>query len=182
MAVPNTKGIVNKYNALPDEIKKYLEHFPKLAQEFPWDVSISYLFARVELAQHMTLYCGVVKRHRVNGELAANAVNNHHMTREGFKNLYKTIFGRPLKKNVSDKIAEAEDIRDRILHGKKVSEMDKRKAVVDILEYTKAFNAALDDIAGFKPFGSLQGFKGRAKPLDKSTSRWILKGIGLTTS
>ena len=112
---------------------------------------------------------------------ARTAVDNHHMTRGEFKDLYKTIFGKPLTKTVADKIAEAEKVRDRILHGKTVSETDKRKAVIDILEYARAFNAAVYDISGFKPFGSLQGFKGRAKPLDKSTSRWILKGVGLTT-
>ena len=101
------------------------------------------------------------------------------MTRSGFRDLYATIFGKSLKKATADKIAEAEKVRDRILHGKKVSEADKRKAVVEILEYAEAFNAEVQGLAGFKPFGSLQGFKGRAESLDKSTSRWILKGIGL---
>lgn len=179
MPVPRTRGIINKFDALPAEIKIYFEHFPKLAQEFPWDVSISYMFSLVELAHNMTLYCGVVKRHRVDSTLARTAVDNHHMTRSGFRDLYETIFGKRSEKDTADKIAEAEKIRDRILHGKKVSEADKRKAVVDILEYAEAFNAEVQSLAGFKPFGSLQGFKGRAEALDKSTSRWILKGIGL---
>ena len=92
------------------------------------------------------------------------------------------ILGKPLKDNVVDKIAEAEKVRDLILHGKQVSEVDKRKALVDVLEFAKSFNAEVSHIAGFKHFGSLKGFKGRARPLDKSTSRWVLKGIGLTTS
>ena len=102
------------------------------------------------------------------------------MTRDGFRDLYETTFAKRLEQPVANKIAEAEKVRDRILHGKTVSEADKRKAIVDILEYAEAFNAAVHDIARFKPFGSLRGFKGRAKTLDKSTSRWILKGIGLT--
>jgi len=163
-------------------LKTYFAHFPKLAQEFPWDVSISYMFSLVELAHNMTIYCGVVKLHRVNNTLARTAVNNHHMTRDGFKDLFKTIFGKPIKKTLEEKLALAEKARDFILHGKDVSEEDKRKAIVDILEYAFAFNNAVDEIAGFKPFGSLQGFKGRAESLDKSTSRWILKGVGLTTS
>lgn len=181
MPTPRTRGILNRYNALPDEIKTYFEHFPRLAEEFSWDVSISYLFSLVELAQNMTIYCGVVKLHRVNSTLARIAVDNHHMTRGAFKDLYNTIFGKPLKKTVVDKIAEAEKVRDRILHGKKVSEADKRKAIFDVLEYAEAFNAEVYRVASLKPFGSLKGFKGRAKPLDKSTSRWILKGIGLAS-
>ena len=180
MPTPTTRRLLNQYNALPDDIKNYFEHFPKLAEDFPWNVSISYMFSLVELAHNMTIYCGVVKLHRVNSTLARTAVDNHHMTRDGFKDLYETIFAKPLEQPVANKIAEAEKVRDRILHGKTVSEGNKRKAVADILEYAEAFNAAVYDIAGFKPFGSLRGFKGRAKPLDKSTSRWILKGIGLT--
>jgi hypothetical protein len=137
------------------------------------------MFSLVELAHNMTIYCGVVKIHRVDKTLARTAVDSHHMTRKGFGELYATIFGKSLKKATADKLAEAEKVRDRILHGKMVSEADKRKAVVDILEYAEAFNAEVQDLAGFKPFGSLQGFKGRAEALDKSTSRWILKGIGL---
>lgn len=126
----------------------------------------------------MTLYCGVVKLHKVEASLARIAIDNQHITRDGFKELFKAIFGKPLKKSVIGKIEEAEGIRDKILHGKNTTEGDKRKAVIDILEYAKAFNDELYSVAGFRPFGSLQGFKGRATPLDKSTSRWVLKGIG----
>ncbi len=180
MNTPRTPGILNRYDALPDDIKKYFTHFPNLAQQYPWDVTISYMFSLVELAHNMTIYCGVVKRHRVDSTLAHAAVDNHYMTRDGFKDLYKMIFGKYLKKSIIDKIVEAEKVRDRILHGKQVYEKDKRQAVVDVLDYAEQFNFEVHEIAGFRPFGSLKGFKGRAEPLDKSTSRWILKGIGLT--
>ena len=104
------------------------------------------------------------------------------MTRNGFKDLFKAIFGKPLDKPVAEKIEKAELVRDRILHGKTVSELEKRKAVIDILDYAEALNSAVCDLAGFRPFGLLTGFKGRAQSLDKSTSRWVLKGIGLTMS
>lgn len=179
MTVPGTwRGIVGRYNSCSKEVRDYFNHFPSLAENYPWDVSISYLFGLVELAHNMTLYCGVVKLHRVNATMAKTAVNNQHLTREGFKELYKSVFGKTLKTSVSKKIEEAEKIRDKILHGKRVSEADKRKAVCDVLDYAEAFNEELNDVAKFKPFGSLKGFKGRATSLDKSTSRWVLKGIG----
>ncbi len=179
MAIPGTwRGIVNHYNACSDDVKNYFSHFPSLAEHYPWDVSISYMFGLVELAHNMTIYCGVVKLHKVNGTMARTAVNSQHMTREGFKELYKSIFGKALKSTVSKKIEEAEKIRDRILHGKNVSEADKRKAVIDVFNYAEVFNAELYALTSFKPFGSLRGFKGRAKSLDKSTSRWVLKGVG----
>jgi hypothetical protein len=179
MPVPRKRGILNKFDALPEEIKSYFTHFPKIADQFPWDVSISYMFSLVELAHNMTLYCGVVKCHKVDSALAKTAVDTQHLTRSGFKQLFETIFATSLKRATIDKLAQAEKVRDRILHGKKVTEESKRKAVIDILDYSVAFNAEVNALAGFKPFGSLQGFKGRAGSLDKSTSRWILKGIGL---
>jgi hypothetical protein len=102
------------------------------------------------------------------------------MTRDGFKQLYETIFGEPLKKSVTEKITKASTVRDCILHGKGISDEEKRKAIVDIFDYAQAFNIACFKASGLKPFGSTKGFKGRATSLDKSTSRWILKGVGLT--
>lgn len=180
MSVPRTAGILNRYKLCPDEVKGYFEHFPKLAKEFPWDVAISYMFALVELAHNMTIYCGIVKLHRAEGNLVRKAVNNQHITRPSFKEFYKTVFGEDVKKSISEKIEEAEKIRDKILHGKPVSEELKRKAVVDILDYAQNFNKEIYRIAGFKPFGSVKGFKGRAQPLDRSTSRWILRGMGFS--
>ena len=56
------------------------------------------MFALVELAHNMTLYCAVVKLHKVESGLARIAVNKQHMTREQFKILYNAIMGDPLKK------------------------------------------------------------------------------------
>jgi hypothetical protein len=181
MAVPVTwKGVVAEYDKCAEDTRDYLEHFPSLTKSYPWDVVITYLFGRVELAQNMTIYCGCVKCHRVDTELAKIAVNNQHMTREGFKSLFKSIFGKPIPKEISTKLDLAEDIRDKILHGKSVTEADKRKAALDLIHYAEMFNNKMQEIAGFRPFGSLQGFKGRGQSLDKSTSRWVLKGIGFS--
>ena len=181
MPVPGSwRGMVNEYNALPDELHAYFTHFPGLAENYPWDVVIAYLYSSVELAQNMTIYCGVVKCHRVNSELARKAIDTQHMTRKGFKDLYKAIFGKAIPSTIASKLDHAEETRDRILHGKTVTEADKRKAVYDILHYAKDFNDKVNAIAGFKPFGSLQGFKGRGQALDKATSRWVLKGMGFS--
>lgn len=179
MSIPRTSGIIKLFEDLPKEIKLYFSDFNKLAQEFDWDVSIAYLFSLVELAHNMTIYCGVVKIHKVQTELAANAVDGHHLTRENFRVLFETVLGKPIKPNLIAKLQRAEKIRDRILHGKSVKEEEKRKAITEILEYAEGYNSFVCTITGFKPFGSLKGFKGRGKSLDKSTSGWILKGMGL---
>jgi hypothetical protein len=167
------------FENFPESLRAYLSHFPFLARDYPWDVSISYLFAQTELAQNMTIYGAVVKLHRVNSTIAKSAVDNHRMTRPQFRELYKITMGRDLSEEAIAKAKDAEKIRDRILHGKTVSDSDKRKAVVSILEYANLLNQQVFEDAGFRPFGSMQGFKGRATSLDKSTSKWVLTGMGL---
>lgn len=172
--------MVNEYNALPEEVRNYFSHFPGLAKNYPWDVVIAYLYSKVELAQNMTIYCGVVKMHKINSDLAKKAIDTQHMTRKGFKDLYKAIFGAAIPNAIASRLDHAEETRDRIVHGKTVTEAAKRKAVYDILQYASEFNDRVSDKAGFRPFGSLQGFKGRGQALDKATSRWVLKGMGFS--
>lgn len=179
MPIPRTAGILRLFETFPENLRAYLSHFPSLARDYPWDVSISYLFAQTELAQNMTVYGGVVKLHRVNSTIAKSTVDNHHMTRTRFRELYKITMGKDISEEAITKAKDAEKIRDRILHGKIVSDSDKRKAVISILEYANLLNEQVFEDAGFRPFGSMQGFKGRATSLDKSTSKWVLTGMGL---
>lgn len=176
----NWRGVVNYYKSLDQRIQDYFSHLPGLAENYPWDVCISYLFAKVELAQNMAIYCSAVKLHRVHTQIAYAAIENHHMTRDGFRELLKTVTGRKVPQTVIDKISAAETVRDRLLHGKRVTEQAKRQAVIDLLDYASNLNQHMHDSHGIRPFGKLKGFKGRSKPLDKSTSRWVLKGMGLT--
>jgi hypothetical protein len=181
MSVPATwRGVVKAYKAFPREIRAYFNHVPKLAKDYPWDVCLAYEFSRVELGQNMAIYCAVVKLHRADPALARRAVENHPMFRDQYRQLFATVFGKPLDKPVIDALEEAEAVRDKIMHGKTVTERRKRKAVIDVLEYARLFNAQVDQVAGFKPYGDLRGFKGRAKALPKSTTRWVLKGLGLS--
>ncbi len=173
------RGVVKAFNEMPERIQKYFPHVPKLVEDYPLDVCLAYQFSRLELAHTMAIYCGVVKLHRVFPELVWTAVEKHHMSRPGFQELYKTVYGNIITKPVRDFIDEAETVRDKIMHGKTVTEAAKRKAVVDVLKYAKALNERTYQLGGLKPFGDLRGFKGRAKALDKSTSRWILRGMRL---
>jgi hypothetical protein len=179
MSIPRTAGILKIFEDLPENLKAYLSHFPSLARDYPWEVSISYLFAQTELAQNMTVYGTVVKLHRVDSSVAKSTVDSHHMTRNRFRELYKIITNTEISAEAITSVKDAEKIRDRILHGKNVSDSDKRKSVVSILEYARLLNEQVFEDAGFRPFGSMQGYKGRAISLDKSTSKWVLTGIGL---
>ena len=65
-----------------------------------------------------------------------------------------------------------------VMHGKQASDALLRNAIARVLEYAEAVNAQLLSGFALEPFGSLKGFAGRAKKLDKRTSRFMLKGMG----
>lgn len=180
--IKSKKGLLKAYACTAQRVQLHFEHLPALLAEFPLTVSLAYAFAQLELAQNMALYCGVVKLHRANSELARHAVSSHHMTREGFVELYETVFGIELPAAAAAALKTAEDTRDEVMHGKSPTEARLRNAVARVLEYGEAMNVQLKKHCGLEPFGQLRGFAGRARKLDKRTTRFMLKGMGFGLS
>ena len=179
MVSPSYKAILKKHDQCSEGVKWYFDQLPSLLRNgYSYEVSLAYLFLRTERAQNMALYCGSVKLHRANTDVTSRAVNAQHLTREGFLLLYRNVFDRELPKSIKANLEVAERIRDKVVHGKNVTEPEMRTAHIDVLEYAEAMNAEIREAAGFEPFGKLQGFKGRGQALDKKTTRWLLKGIG----
>lgn len=137
-------------------------------------------FLKTEKAHHRLLYGGAIKLYWLNSELTKEVVNKQYMSRNEFKEFYKNIFG---KENQHLSILnEAEEIRDKIIHGKKATTEEIATAIENVIEYAKRINTAHSDkkLGGFTPFGSMKGFKGRAESHDKRTTRLILKGLGFS--
>lgn len=181
MAPSGYKALVKEFNALPREIREYFEDADDLIEDGRYEISIAYLFQKVESAQNMALYCGMVKLHRVDKEIARAALDRQHMTRKFVQDMVCNIFGKSLPKKTVEAIEEAEAIRDKLMHGKSVKEPQKRQAISDIFKYAKLLNDFCNAEAGFKPFGKLRGFKGRAEPLEASTSKLVAKGLGFNS-
>ena len=120
-----------------------------------------------------------MKLHRTDSTLTRNAIDAHYMSRRDFRDFYCTIVGKRITDAVLEPLAKAEAIRDRVMHGKRVDQPDFREAIVSIIDFAEGFNALAMAHAGFRPFSDLRGFKGAGKSLDRSTTRWILKGMGL---
>ncbi len=127
----------------------------------------------------MTIYCGIVKLHGTDAELTWKLVEADHMSRPRFRELFQVAFGRPLDDALSKKLSAAEKIRDKIIHGKDWTDAQAREALVDILDFAEGFDAFVKEIGAFSPFSDLRGFKGRKESLLKSTSQWVLRGMGL---
>lgn len=183
MQVPKTwKGVLNSFRQAPQEIQDYFPSLPGLLNSFPWDVCLAYMFARLELAHNMAIYCGVVKLHRAEISLAWKAVENQHMTRKDFRQFFTVVMGKPISKLTYAKLEKAEKIRDKVLHGKVATPAQMREAAVNVLSYAEDLNQFVSGLAGFQPFDDLRGFKGRAQSLDVATTRWLLKGMGFSIS
>lgn len=181
MAPSGYKALVKEFNALPEEIRGYFEDADDLIENGQYEISIAYLFQKVETAQNMALYCGMVKLHRVDKDIAWAALDRQHMTREYFRDMVGSIFGKTLPEKTVEIIEGAEEIRDRLMHGKSVRVPQKRQAISDIFKYAELLNEFCYAEAGFKPIGDLRGFSGRRQPLSKSTSRLVAKGLGFTS-
>ena len=176
--IKSKNGLKKAYKNCSKEVREYFRHIPKLLNSYPMDVCLAYVFSRLELGQNMALYCGIVSIHRANSEMSKNVISTHHMTRESFVELYETVFGFELPKTAHKDLKEAEKTRDAIMHGKKATDDTIRNAIARVLEYAEEINRQLDKECGLRPFGKLQGFSGRAKKLDKRTTRFMLKGMG----
>ena len=173
------KGVVRHFKTKAAEVQNYFEHLPGLAEDYTWQVCLAYSFSRVETAHHMALYCGVAKKHRANTTVARSVIDSHHFTRKSYQERFKAVFGGAMPSAVLGKLNRAEKVRDKVMHGKAVTEATMRQAIVDVLDYADALNKHVNSVAGFQPFGKLRGFKGRgSNPLDGSTTRWLLKGMG----
>lgn len=93
------KTVVNEYNSFEEEIKKYFYFLPSLVKEYPWNITLGYMFMNIEIAHNMTIYCGLVKLHKVNPPLARIAVKEHisvgkfnELILKIYQNLLRKIF------------------------------------------------------------------------------------------
>ncbi len=180
--IDNRRQLIQKFNDAPTQVREHFSNLPGLLEDFPLDVALAYIFYRVELAHNMALYCGVVKIHKANKEIANPAIDANHITREDFLKMFKIVFDRDLPTTTSNLLKNAEQVRDRVMHGKRTSDPEKREAIVKVIQYATEFNEAVYAAAQFRPFGNLRGFHGRGESLTKATTRWVLKGMGFPLS
>lgn len=181
--VPATwRGVRNHFdNGISEEVRSYFEPTVELIENYDWEVSLAFMFTRVEKAMNMMLYCGARKIHKAHSGTAYAFVDKHHMTRKDFKRLFKNVFGSDIPAATNELLAEAEKVRNKIIHGKSASPADQRKAIIRLLDYAEAMNVLVHDKARFRPFTpTLRGFTGQTQSLDQSTTSWLMRGLGFT--
>jgi len=171
-------GVINYYSTLPPEVRSYFSDLPKLLSNFSSSTALIYVFAMIEKAMNMTLYCGIIKLHSTESNLTRNAIEKYHVTRDNYKKKFELLFGIEIDLTALTNLENSEKVRDKIMLGNPSNDQERFKAIKEALEFSVLFNDQVYNKAGFRPFGSLQGFKGAKKPLKVDTTRLILKGLG----
>ena len=151
-----------------------------LTDKYRYEVVISYMFSRIEIAHREVLYFGVVKLHQVDSKLARTIINEYDLQRGDFRTKFEQIYGYRMPPELRETIESAEKVRDRILHGKKNKEAgDMGRAILDAMDYLTGLNDLLYDKSGIWIAGNRRGMMGSRESHSKATSKWILMGMGL---
>ena len=173
------KDVIQSYEEAPPRVRDYFPSFAELVEKYDWEVSISYVFSRLETAKRMTIYCGIVKLHSCEVSLTWKLVSEDHLSRRRFLALFETVFGRPIPGSLVEKLERGEGVRDKVAHGMDWTAAEAREGLTSIIDFAGEFNEFVSKHGGFRPFGDLRGFKGRGGALPQSTTRWILRGMGI---
>lgn len=147
------------------------------------DVSLSYVFSKIEDAKRTTIYFGLVKLHNTNAEQTKSWIRKHHLTRNDFLSLFHVVYGDSLAEKELALLAAAEDVRDKVAHGQDWSDAEARTALVSVLQFATALNDFVRARGVTEPFnGDKRGWRGRAPGLPQQTTRWVLKGIATSAA
>ena len=175
------RGVIRHYEAAPERIRDYFPYFVELVERYNynWEVPISYVFSRIEQAKRMTIYCGIVKLHWCESSLTWRLVSEDHLSRRRFRELFEIVFGRKIPNHLIEKLEKGEHVRDKIAHGMPWQPAEARKGLTNVIDFAEEFNEFVAEHAGFRPFGDLRGYRGKREPLTKTTTRWVLRGMGI---
>ncbi len=172
------KQIEDKYKGLPDTIQDYFSDFKKLFNDkHSSDIIVAYLFMEVERAQYNILYGAMVKKHKIDKDYARNALDDLRIQRFEFRELYEILAKKEIIYDTIKHADKAHEIRNKVIHGREISENAKKVAIIAILEYAHLLNNDVYADFQFKPFGSRKGFKGRGKSHSPALSGWVLEGL-----
>lgn len=184
MEIKNSAALKKVFNDLPEDVRSFFHHLSDLLDEpSKYDLALAHCFMRIEEAHNRALYAGLVRELYCDSNLAKMFVDKQHLTAKGFNELFKNIFGEPVPNVTSDKLIEAQKIRNALIHGKGSSYKEKREAIAFSLMYSKELSEFLVEKIKVNPFGKLSGIVGKLKPklLKKNQSKWIIIGVGFTS-
>ena len=134
MEIKSKSHLKEAYNKCEEGVRNYFEHIPRLLDDFPMEVCLAYVFSRLERGQLMAIYCGMVKLHKVDSELARTAVEASDIDRKIFLGLYKRIFTFKLSASAQDHlevVAKNPKLKKSLEKMVKIRDLEKRLEKVE---------------------------------------------------
>jgi hypothetical protein len=179
----NQRQVITEFESKPEKIRSYFQHLVDLIEKYPWDISLGYVFSKIEDAKRVSLYFGIVRLHNANATVTRDWVRDHYLNRDHFLKLFCTIYGKPIPDSTLSLLERTENIRDKVAHAQNWSDSDARHAIVDALKFAESFNDLIRNLGVTEPFnGDKRGWRGAATGLPVDTSLWILRGIAAAAS
>ena len=175
--MPTIVAIRHQFAALPEEVRTHLRELQPLLDAADLDLSLAYLFMIVEQGRYRAMKCILVRNLKCMTSLVDDELKARAFSRKSFRASMKSLIGVDISTGDYRAIERAEGIRDTIFHGRDASAAEKRQAISDCLKFIEVFGNKLKTKTGKNPFATLKGLTSRIKPLDRSQSNWILKGV-----
>ena len=186
----NYKSVINHFADAPEHVQAFFPDFVELVRftadktKSNWQVPVSYVYSRLEVAKRNTICLGLVKLHWCDHIMVQDFVDRDYFSRDRFLALFKTIYGKPIRKDLLEQLKKGEETRDRYAHGTMCKQSEAYAALNSMIDFAKGFDEFVKGVtkSKFGPFGTLQGFSGKKERLSKATTRWILKGLDFNIS
>jgi len=180
MPAKSYKGLRAQYDALPLQVKSYLQHLDSLLDgSDKYEIALAYSFMKLEEGHHRALKCGLVRLHKCNSQRADDALETQYFTRRYMREVFNNVIGKKIPKSCSDHLTAAEKVRDKQIHGKNVQASELRQGISSALSYISELGDFVEQRTGKNPFGDLRGLAGKVQLLDEITSYWVCRGVGL---
>jgi len=181
LAIPKSnKGLKDVYDGVDQDVRYYLNKLePLLDNGNNYEIAVSYCLTKLEEGHYRSLKCGLVRIHECDSKTVDTELDKHHFTAETYAMAFKNVFSSSIPTQATVHLAKAQEIRNRIIHGKNTTNPKRREAIYHVIEYMRIIGALVEEKTATNPYGDLRGLKGRKTLLSSKSSIQILKGLGL---
>jgi len=134
---------------------------------------------KLEEGHHRALKCGLVRIHECNSQKVDTELEKQHFTSDKFTSVFKNIFSSDIPDKAGKNLKLAQQIRNKLIHGKSTTDPERRNAIYYALMYMEALGDFIKKETGKNPYGDLRGLAGKKKLLPAKSTIWMLKGFGI---
>lgn len=181
LALPKSyKGLKIVYDDLDQEVKSYLAKLgPLLGDGRNYEIALGYCFMKLEEGHHRALKCGLVRIHDCASDKVDSELEKQHFTAEKYSSVFKNVFSASIPLVAEKNLSMAQDIRNKLIHGKATTDPSRREAIYYALEYMRELGDFVKSKTGKNPYGDMRGLAGKRNLLPAKSTIWMLKGFGL---